>query len=67
MGGLKRPLTPTEAAETPADLAKDFVYLLNRMRSLADTEVTLNTRVSPHLWSQPDPADAQQKPALNWE
>jgi hypothetical protein len=35
-GGMKRPLTPVEAAEMPAWLARDFVYLLARIRQLGD-------------------------------
>ena len=42
MGGLKRPLTPVEAAETPAPLALDFIYLLRRMRRLNDVQTGLN-------------------------
>jgi hypothetical protein len=54
MGGLKRPLSPVEAATTPAPLAKDFVYLLKRMRELADDEITLGEFVSRGLWDKPD-------------
>jgi hypothetical protein len=45
-GGMRRPLTPMEAAEMPADLAKDFVYLLGRIRQLADSEIALGQWVS---------------------
>lgn len=38
MGGLRRPLTPVEAAETPAPLAMDFIYLLRRLRLLKDVQ-----------------------------
>lgn len=42
MNGLQRPLTPVEAAETPAPLARDFQYLLRRLRELADEEQEFN-------------------------
>ena len=38
MGGLNRPPTIQEAAEIPAPLARDFVFLLNRLRQLAASE-----------------------------
>ena len=38
MGGLNRPPTIQEAAEISAPLARDFIFLLNRMRQLAESE-----------------------------
>lgn len=42
MGGLQRPLTPVEAAETPAPLAMDFVYLLRRLQRLNESRTGLD-------------------------
>lgn len=67
MGGLRRPLTPVEAAETPADLAKDFIFLLNRMRQLADTELAFNEQVSRSLWNPADPNHLAEPTPLSWE
>ena len=54
MGGLKRPLTPVEAAETPAPLALDFIYLLRRMRRLNDVQTGLNDFIREGLYA-PEP------------
>lgn len=50
MGGLQRPLTPVEAAETPAPLAMDFVFLLKRMRSLVDVQAGLDDFIRQGLY-----------------
>ena len=42
MGGLQRPLTPVEAAETPAPLAMDFIYLLRRLQRLNESRTSLD-------------------------
>ena len=57
-GGMRRPLTPVEAAEMPADLAKDFVYLLKRMRELADSEMALGEFVQPGIYHDESPSEA---------
>ena len=54
MGGLKRPLTPVEAAETPAPLALDFIYLLRRMRRLNGVQTGLNDFMREGLYA-PEP------------
>ena len=69
MGGLRRPLTPVEAAETPGILAKDFIYLIRRMRELADTELHFNDFAnSRHLYKdQPQLDDIYNHPSNLWE
>ena len=57
MGGLNRPPTILEAAETPATLARDFIFLLNRMRQLAATEADFERGAPMHL---------KQSPKLPW-
>lgn len=57
-GGMRRPLTPVEAAEMPAPLAKDFVYLLKRMRELADSELALGEFVQPGIYHDESPSEA---------
>jgi hypothetical protein len=57
-GGMRRPLTPVEAAEMPAGLAKDFVYLLKRMRELADSEMALGEFVQPGIYHDESPSEA---------
>ena len=57
-GGMRRPLTPVEAAEMPAPLAKDFIYLLKRMRELADSETALGEFVQPGLYHGESPSEA---------
>ena len=42
MGGLQRPLTPVEAADTPAPLAMDFIYLLRRLQRLNESRSSLD-------------------------
>ena len=54
MGGLKRPLSPVEAAETPAALAKDFIFLLKRMREIADSEVMIGEFVNLGIYENPN-------------
>jgi hypothetical protein len=66
-GGRKRPLTPVEAAEMPADLAKDFVYLLKRMRQLADSEIALGEWVNSNIFKQVEQCDALYPPSNPWE
>ncbi len=42
----------------PADLARDFIYLLKRMRQLADSEVALGEWVNRNLFKRTEPRDA---------
>lgn len=39
LGGMNQPLTPQECADMPATLAKDFMYLIRRIRSLEPVPV----------------------------
>lgn len=57
-GGMKRPLTPMEAAAMPADLARDFTYLLNRLRELADNQMALDEWVNRNIFKEAEPEDA---------
>ena len=66
-GGLKRPLTPVEAAEMPADLAKDFIYLLKRMRQLADSEIALGEWVNSNIFKHTEQRDALYPQQHPWE
>ena len=55
-GGMKRPLTPVEAAEMPAWLARDFVYLLGRVRQLEDT-VEMSQWVERKIYKEATPEE----------
>ena len=66
-GGLKRPLTPVEAAEMPADLARDFIYLLKRMRQLADSEIALSEWVNSNIFKHTEQRDALYPQQHPWE
>lgn len=66
-GGMKRPLTPVEAASMPADLAKDFAFLLRRMRQLADNEMQLGDWINRNIFRDTERHDALYTPKNPWE
>ena len=70
MGGLRRPLSPVEAAETPGPLAKDFIVLIRRMRDLADSELAFAefSKASQHLYKTESTVDdLYTSPSTIWE
>ena len=66
-GGMKRPLTPVEAAEMPAGLAQDFIHLLKRMRQLADTEMELGQWMERNIFKNATQDEALYPPRQPWE
>ena len=65
-GGMKRPLTPVEAAEMPAWLARDFVYLHGRMRQLADADVKLGQWVERNIYREATQHERLYPPKDPW-
>ena len=66
-GGMKRPLTPVEAAETPAGLARDFVYLLKRIRQLSESEMELGEWMQRNIFKTATQDEALYPPRQPWE
>lgn len=66
-GGMKRPLTPMEAAEMPAWLARDFVHLLKRMRQLADSEIELGQWMERNVFKDSTTQEALYPPKDPWD
>lgn len=66
-GGMKRSLTPKEAADLPATLAQDFIYLLRRMRQLADSEVELGAWMERNIYKDANQHEALYTPKDPWE
>ena len=66
-GGLKRPLTPVEAADMPAALAQDFIHLLKRMRQLADSEVELGEWMEKNIYRNATTDEALYPPKNPWD
>ena len=66
-GGMKRPLTPVEAAEMPAGLAQDFIHLLKRIRQLADTDMELGEWMERNVFKTTTVNEALYPPRQPWE
>lgn len=64
---MKRPLTPVEAAEMPAAIAKDFLFLIKRLRQLADSEIELGGWINRNIYHEADRHDALYPPSNQWE